>query len=215
MTKRDEGSGVDDSRLTVLIVVACDDTAGALAQTFDTASWRVLHGSTAGTWPASATNSDAVDCLIFDPGFVCYDPTHGEHTVDRAAGVLADLVASAEPVLRSRADGGASVVALSSRDALGSASHVSRSAEAAGIIAAGRSLALLYAPHGVSVNVVCAPGAGRPDDDRAAQALLPEPVSLAAVIDAAAFFADPRSRYITGQTLHVSGGASLLSSFSA
>jgi NAD(P)-dependent dehydrogenase (short-subunit alcohol dehydrogenase family) len=212
----DERGRVDSHRRTALIAVSCGDTSAALAEAFRSDSWKVLDWLTAGHRGAAAGGAfDNVDCVVFDPGFVCYNPAHGEHVVkDGAGALLADLVATASPALRGRAEGGAAVVALSSRDALGSASRISRSAAAAGVIAAGRGLALLYAARGVSVNVVCALASPQPTDNPAARALLPEPVSLSDVIHATMFFADPRTRYITGQTLHVCGGATLLSSLS-
>lgn len=118
--------------------------------------------------------------------------------------------------------GGGRVVLISSRAALGVPTRSAYSATKAGLIGLGRTWALELATHGVTVNVV-APG---PVGSTAMfEALVPPgseteqkitasiPVGRLGtpedVAHAVAFFADPRTGFVTGQVLYVCGGASV------
>jgi 3-oxoacyl-[acyl-carrier protein] reductase len=100
----------------------------------------------------------------------------------------------------------------------GNPGQANYSAAKAGILGLTRTLALEYAPRGVTVNAV-APGLIDTDmtralDPRAAEALLARiplgrkgsPEDVAAAV---AFLASDGASYITGQTLHVNGGSYL------
>jgi NAD(P)-dependent dehydrogenase (short-subunit alcohol dehydrogenase family) len=182
---------------TALVHIACDDTAVAMTEALRDNGWRIVIGT-----EELPTGRD-LGCLVYDPGFVCYaaHPDHKPADQDPAR-QLDRLVNDLLPAFA----GSGSVVALSTRESLGSASDPIRAAAAAGIVAAVRGLALAHAAGGVTVNTVCAL-------EKSANGLLP--VSLHDIAAATAFFADQRSHYITGQTLYVCGGASLLSSLSA
>ncbi|MEV6657253.1 SDR family oxidoreductase [Nocardia fluminea] len=99
---------------------------------------------------------------------------------------------------------------MSSRDQLGSADRVEAAAVAGALASVVRSLALKLAPQQIRVNLI-APGDPAAGDVRS---LLPKPVAVEDVAATAAFLADPRSSYITGQILFCCGGSSLLSSLS-
>jgi NAD(P)-dependent dehydrogenase (short-subunit alcohol dehydrogenase family) len=152
-------------------------------------------------WTVVSTADGPVDALVVDPGLL------DEAPVRDAARSLLDLVERTP--LRSRDDGGAAVVVVGSRDQLGWGERPEHAAEAAAVFGAARSLALRLAPLGITVNVV----AGLPAGDGPA-ALLPEPATAADLAATVAFFAHPRSRYVTGQLVFCDAGAALLSSFS-
>jgi hypothetical protein len=185
-----------------LVRVACPDTAAAVTATLRGEGWHIRADV------AQAEPAAGIGCVVFDPGFVCYgDHDHRPASPDPAA-ELDELVAGLLPGLAERDHGGAAVIAFTTREALGSPADIRRTAAAAGIVAAVRGLALVYAARGISVNAVCAL-------EHPVPGLLPDPVTLADVAAATAFFAGHRSRYITGQTLYVCAGTSLLSSLSA
>ncbi|GHF18667.1 hypothetical protein GCM10017786_60530 [Amycolatopsis deserti] len=142
-----------------------------------------------------------VDAVVFDPGL--FD---GKVTGNPAED-LRRLARELLPRLRSAADGGAAIVAIGSRDQLGWADRPAIAAAAGALAAMVRSLALELASRGVTVNLV-AGGTTEPGP------LLPTTVTPADIAETVAFFADPRSRYITGQVLFCCGGSSLLSSLS-
>jgi Enoyl-[acyl-carrier-protein] reductase (NADH) len=152
-------------------------------------------------WTITDSPAGPVDALVVDPGLLDGAPVHD------TARALLDLVARTP--FPARDDGGAAVVVIGSRDQLGWADRPELAAEAGAVFAAARSLALLLAPQGVTVNVV----AGVPDGG-GPRALLPDPASAADLAAAAVFLTDPRSRYITGQLLFCDAGTSLLSSLS-
>jgi hypothetical protein len=143
--------------------------------------------------------------VVYVPGLL----TGGSQTADPAA-ALVDLVEALRPRLPSSEDGGARVVAVGSRDWLGWPTRPRMAAQAAGLIAAVRSLALAHGRAGITVNAVI----GLPPVDDGPRPLTGEPVGAEDSAATVAFFLDPRSAYITGQTLHCCGGASLLSSMS-
>jgi NAD(P)-dependent dehydrogenase (short-subunit alcohol dehydrogenase family) len=148
-------------------------------------------------------STEPVDAVLFDPGMLDVDAA-----VSGAATALLDL--AERTTFRPRADGGAALVAIGSRDQLGSAGAPELAAEAGALATMVRSLALRLAPSGVTVNLVAGLSAvlGSP------QGLLPEAVPPEDIAATAVFLLDPRSRYITGQLLFCCGGASLLSSMS-
>ncbi len=123
---------------------------------------------------------------------------------------LIQAAAVAAPLMRGKGEGGGAIVVVTSRDTLGAGDRPEIAAAAGALVSAARSLALHYAEFGVTVNVV----AGPPSVVDAPPVLLPDPVTASDVAEAVAFFADPRSRYITGQLMFVCGGSSLLSSLS-
>ena len=163
----------------------------AAAARFTSAGWSTVLGD------------GPVDALVFDPG-VLDGTMHGNPSEE-----LLTLTETYLPRLRSREDGGAAIVAIGSRDQLGWPSRPALAAAAGALAAATRSLALDLAGRGINVNLVAG---GRPDEDP--RPLLPDAVTPIDIADAVMFFADPRSRYITGQLLFCTGGAHLLSSMS-
>lgn len=160
--------------------------------------------------------------IVFDPGLLDNGRHAGPEGVVEA---LESVVESSLPRLLNTEDGGARIVVLGSRDALGSPGHASDAGVSGALISAVRSLALQLGRRGLTVNMVV----GMPDPTGRAgvlepsaavmemkpQALLPWPVSAADVAAAVEFFLDPRSSYVTGQVMYCCGGANLLSSLSA
>jgi len=113
------------------------------------------------------------------------------------------------------------IVFTSSRAALGVPTRTAYSATKAGMIGMARTWALEMAPAGITVNVV-APGPIRTDNfwdivprDSPQEAALANRIPVGRlgspvdVANAIAFFCDPASGFITGQTLYVCGGASI------
>jgi 3-oxoacyl-[acyl-carrier protein] reductase len=114
------------------------------------------------------------------------------------------------------------IVLISSRAALGLAKRTAYSATKAGMLGLARTWALELAPYGVTVNAV-APGPIAetqmfeelipPASPKMAAAARQIPVGRfgtpADVARAVLFFADPKSSFITGQTLFVCGGTSV------
>src|SRR5262249_43895168 len=137
---------------------------------------------------------------------------------------LMDLVDASRTRMSSAPDGGARVVAVGRRDRLGGPSRPRPAAQAAGLVAAVRSLALAHGQAGITVNAVIA----TPPDAAVRRVAGPapgthlyepvpltgEPVTPEDIAATVSFFLDRRSGYITGQVLHCCGGASLLSSLS-
>jgi 3-oxoacyl-[acyl-carrier protein] reductase len=108
-----------------------------------------------------------------------------------------------------------------SRAALGAPTRTAYSASKAGMIGMARTWALELAKHGITVNVV-APGPILTDNfwgiipkdsDREAELATRIPVgrlgTVEDVTNAFLFFCDPKSSFVTGQTLYVCGGASV------
>jgi Enoyl-(Acyl carrier protein) reductase len=133
-----------------------------------------------------------------------------------------ELVQVLRPHLPTKEHGGARVVAVGARDWLGWPTRPRVAAQAAGLIATVRSLALAHGRSGVTVNAVIAmpPDAGATGEPAPGTHLYEpapltgEPVTPEDIAATVAFFLDERSAYITGQILHCCGGASLLSSMS-
>ena len=108
-----------------------------------------------------------------------------------------------------------------SRAALGAPTRTAYSASKAGMIGMARTWALELAKHGITVNVV-APGPILTDNfwgiipkgsEREAELATRIPVgrlgTVEDVTNAFLFFCDPKSGFVTGQTLYVCGGASV------
>jgi 3-oxoacyl-[acyl-carrier protein] reductase len=108
-----------------------------------------------------------------------------------------------------------------SRAALGAPTRTAYSASKAGMIGMARTWALELARHGITVNVV-APGPILTDNfwgiipkgsDRESELATRIPVgrlgTVEDVTNAFLFFCDPKSSFVTGQTLYVCGGASV------
>lgn len=160
--------------------------------------------------PKRSTNETAaLDAIVHLPDLVSTVTPDAD-----PAGDLAELVTTNLHRLRARQDGGARIVTVTSRDWLGSPHRPMAAARAAALVAMARSLALTHGSRGITVNsVVVLPGEDLVEGSEP-KALLPQNVTDADIARAVTFFVDPRSNYITGQTLHCTGGASLLSSMS-
>lgn len=113
------------------------------------------------------------------------------------------------------------VVSLSSRAALGKELRTAYAASKAGLIGMTRVWALELGRHGITANAL-APGpvatelferANPPDSPRTAEIIRTIPVGRLGlptdIAQAAAFFLDERSGFITGQTLYACGGKTL------
>lgn len=199
-------------------------TATAIADRLSSGGWAVkaISGnSDQREIDALLAGQDAIDGLIYEPGLL--DGGEGVNTVS-VVGNLLNLVEQLRPHLRTRAEGGARIVSISSRDGLGWPDRPHIAGAAGALVAVSRSLALQLGPAGVTVNVVAAlppegsklRDAGRPAGThlREPKALTPAPVTTEDIASTTEFFLDTRSGYITGQVLYCCGGASLLSSLS-
>ncbi len=129
------------------------------------------------------------------------------------------LVKAFLPAMKERCFG--RIIFNSSRALLGVRTRTAYSATKAGIVGMARTWALELAPHQITVNVI-APGPiltdnfwgivpkDSPQQEQIGKAV---PVGRLGTVDDIAhafmFFADPKSGFITGQTLYVCGGASV------
>ena len=121
-----------------------------------------------------------------------------------------------------RAMGWGRIVSLASIAALGVPGEANYSAAKAGVIGLMRTLAIELGRHGITANAV-APGfvvtemtrelavrANMPFEDMVAAMMrdihVGRPGEPDDIANAVAFFADPRSGFVTGQTLYVAGG---------
>jgi NAD(P)-dependent dehydrogenase (short-subunit alcohol dehydrogenase family) len=113
------------------------------------------------------------------------------------------------------------IVNISSRAQLGKTHRTAYAGTKGGLLAMGRCWALEHARDGVTVNAI-APGPIRtelfdtvnpPDMPRTAEIIESIPVGRIGlpedIANAAAFFMDEKSGYVTGQTLYVCGGVTL------
>jgi Enoyl-(Acyl carrier protein) reductase len=192
----------------------------AVVRTLEQDGWTVVlsHGDAAAA--ATVVRDLPLDGVVYVPGLLA--GVVREH-VDPASALL-DLLEVVRPHLTDAEHGGARVVAVGCRDWLGWPTRPRVAAQAAGLIAAARSLALAHGRAGITVNAVI----GMPPDAEAIRAgepapgthlyepvpLTGQPVTAEDIAATVAFFLDSRSAYITGQVLHCCGGASLLSSLS-
>ncbi|MEV6227434.1 SDR family oxidoreductase [Saccharopolyspora shandongensis] len=201
----------------VSLEVADSPIATAIAVRLRSSGWAVEPRSHNTTEPRQGP----ITGLIYEPGlFTDDDAARAGHAVDD----LLDFVDKNTPNLRPRADGGARIVVITSRDGLGWPNRPHTAATSGALVAAARSLALQLGPAGITVNVVAAlPPEGSPLRDveppagthlREPVPLTPEPVTAEDIARTVEFFLNDRSGYITGQVLHCCGGASLLSSLS-
>ena len=139
--------------------------------------------------------------------------------VELHLGAAIQLVQAVLPAMRAARFG--RVVLISSRAALGLATRTAYSATKAGMIGMARTWALELAPEGITVNVV-SPGPIRTamfhavvaaGSEREAALAASVPVrrlgEAADVARAVRFFTDPVAGFVTGQVLHVCGGASV------
>jgi NAD(P)-dependent dehydrogenase (short-subunit alcohol dehydrogenase family) len=123
------------------------------------------------------------------------------------------------PAMKARRFG--RILFVGSRAALGVPTRSAYGATKAAMVGMARTWALELAPHGITVNVV-APGPVRTpnfwdivpkDSPREAELAARIPVGRlgepADVARALMFFADPEAGFVTGQVLHVCGGASV------
>lgn len=199
------------------LVVSHGDTAvtAAVVTRLEADGWHVIvdHGVAA----ASAAGHP-FRAVVYLPGLLDGAAVAGTDP----ATVLGELLIAVAPVLPSREDGGARVVAVSSRDWLGWPSRPQAAAAAAGLIAAVRSLALAHGRAGVTVNAVVGmpdPGTGHEPVPNThlvePRPLTGEVVTADDIAGTVGFLVDRRSAYITGQVLHCCGGTHLLSSLSS
>ncbi|MBT2521839.1 SDR family oxidoreductase [Arthrobacter sp. ISL-28] len=199
-------------------------TATAVADKLRSGGWAVKtigQDPDPGEINALLEGQEAIDALIYEPGLL--DASDGINA-GGVVGSLLKVVEQLRPHFRARGDGGARIVAISSRDGLGWPDRPHIAAAAGALTAVCRSLALQLGQDGATVNVVAAlpphgsilRDAGRPAGThlREPEPLTPTPVTAEDIASTSEFFLDARSGYITGQVLYCCGGASLLSSLS-
>lgn len=205
------------SELAYVLWHGDDAVTDAVVRSLEQDGWRVAVGRDS---KALNVGEEPVTGVVYVPGLL----TEPAQSRAEPAAALVDVVEALRPHMPSVGDAGARVVAVGSRDWLGWPSRPRLAAQAAGLVAAVRSLALAHGPAGVTVNAVI----GIPTDadacrdaEPAAGTHLYEPVPLTGepvtpddIAAAVAFFLDRRSGYLTGQILHCCGGVTLLSSLS-
>ncbi|MBS0339380.1 MAG: SDR family oxidoreductase [Proteobacteria bacterium] len=130
--------------------------------------------------------------------------------------LLGTFVCCQEAAKRMRTGG--RIITISSRAALGAGNFAHYVASKAGVIGLTRAMAIDLRRAGISVNSI-APGFTdtgmtrqlSPEQHAAASALEPsgQPADPSEIANAIAFFASPRTSFVTGQTLFVDGGKSL------
>jgi NAD(P)-dependent dehydrogenase (short-subunit alcohol dehydrogenase family) len=188
--------------MTAVLEGVDDDVTASCAQALELAGFRLQFDGP----------HDDVSALVVNPGLYRPQPNL---TIDRPAADLLNLVA-AHGLSESRNP--ASVVVINARDSLGSAIRPRVAAASGALVSTARSLALALAPRRVTVNMVMVNHSEQGEQNSASaaepHALLHHKVTTDDVGRAVAFFADPRSRYVTGQIFYVDGGSSLLSNHS-
>ncbi|MFD8778468.1 SDR family oxidoreductase [Streptomyces sp. NPDC059916] len=158
--------------------------------------------------------TDTLHNLVFDPGLL--EPP----TAARTSAAVADLQAAVDAARERFPASGGRIVVIASRDYLGAPSRTAAAAAGGGLVSAVRSLALELGRAAITVNLVVGLPAGTGEDrsdlvGARAESLLPWHITEAELAATVAFLLDPRSSYITGQVLHCTGGASLLSSLTS
>jgi 2-hydroxycyclohexanecarboxyl-CoA dehydrogenase len=196
---------------------------GAVAVRADVSSLAAVREAVAEAEAALGPVGILVSCAGWDVAQPFLEST--EETWDRVISVnLRGVIACTRAVLDGMIErGGGAIVSISS-DAgrVGSSGEVVYSGAKAGIIGFSKAVAREVARHGIRVNVVC-PGPTdtpmmdtiRRADPRLGEALikaipfrrLARPDEIAAAV---AFFVSDDAAYITGQTLSVSGGLTMV-----
>lgn len=212
-------NGRVEDRVVELVGLAGDATT-QMATELKALGWEVR---TPNDGANDGADEAALSGLVFDPGLL--GPTSDPQIADPAA----ELRAAIEHARTRFVSSGGRVVVIASRDYLGAPEHVAQAAAGGALISAVRSLALELGRSAITVNLVVglptrpadnapqgagADGAGTSVGAHV-EALLPWELTTADIAATTDFLLDPRSSYITGQVLHCTGGASLLSSLSA
>jgi NAD(P)-dependent dehydrogenase (short-subunit alcohol dehydrogenase family) len=208
-------AGTGSPSPVVAVVASGGPLVDAVERRLAQHGWRTVVGH------VQAPTEEELDGLVVDLGLL------GPATGTRLdVGTFIDLVETARPRLRAKEGGGAGIVAVGSRDALGWPTRPRAAAAAGALVSAVRSLAMELGPAGVAVNLVLSlppepeaeprgDGARRSTHLREPSPLLPHDSTADDVASAVAFFLGDQSRYITGQVLSCCGGATLLSNLSA
>ncbi|WP_328393498.1 SDR family oxidoreductase [Nocardia sp. NBC_00416] len=203
---------MDTDQLVAAVIDTHSPVAAAVSRRLRIARWRTESGDKVHeVLDTLALTSSRLDALVFAPTL--------NHDTDvpitELVTALVDGCEAALPKLRSNSG---SVVVVVSAEMLGAATRPQLAAGYGALTSAARSLALRLAADTVTVNIIAttaaALGAVAPPDEDRRPALLPREVDPDDVAAAVQFFADPRSRYITGQVLYCCGGSTLLSSLS-
>jgi 2-hydroxycyclohexanecarboxyl-CoA dehydrogenase len=221
----DEGCAVAAVDLNVEGARATAARIGEDARAFeaDVSSLEAMRGVVAG----AERELGPVEVLVSCAGWDLVEPfmESTEETWDRVISVnLRGVIVCTRAVLDGMIERGAGAIVNISSDAgrVGSSGEVVYSGAKAGIIGFSKGVAREVARHGIRVNIVC-PGptdtpmmeATRQANPRLGDALvraipfrrLARPEEIAAAV---AFFASDDAGYVTGQTLSVSGGLTMV-----
>lgn len=196
--------------LTVGLMMSCPTARDAVASQLDDQGWtsRVISSD-----PDQAVEELAhMSGFVADFGLLCGEEDWQDHASSEVSGV--GTTVSVRVCEARRQEEPLAIVMLTSRENLGSVASPRRAALAAGVIATARSLALRYASRGITVNALSLIEPAQVSGGRPVNPLLPYEIDTVHVARPIGFLLDRRSRYITGQTLYVCGGASLVSSHS-
>ena len=173
------------------------------------------------------TTFGRIDVLVNNAGWDKVGPflDSDVHVRDRVIGInLSGVLHCSQSVVRRMVDQGHGTVVNIGSDAarVGSSGEAVYSACKGGVVAFTKTLAREVARHGITANAVCPGPADTPlfeqisaENPKLRTALeksiplrrLAQPEDLA---NAVAFMASPASKYITGQTLSVSGGLTMI-----